>query len=307
MSNELIKVVDHYNIIVDKNNKCICPFHGDINPSLKFNFKENFWWCFGCQKGGDAFELHKLLQNNKGNSNELDILGKYKKITKGKLDKEVIKYVDGLDSGKKTNNYYRDKLIQAKDYYYGLPKVNWSKIDNEELAYMVYRGYTLSTMKLSGAKLTHRENSYSLIFPILDNGRFKGWVSRTFNPRLSKSRKYLYNTGFKKKYTLAGNYRNTNKVMLVEGYLDMLKARQLGFKKVAALLGWQISEKQVIKLKAEGVNTVISALDNDTCGIKGTELLKHYFDVKRFIYPDGMKDMGDMNIKTLKQVKIQEE
>jgi DNA primase len=32
----------------------LCPFHADHTPSLSINTKENYWNCFGCEKGGDA-------------------------------------------------------------------------------------------------------------------------------------------------------------------------------------------------------------------------------------------------------------
>ncbi|MCK4720419.1 DNA primase, partial [bacterium] len=32
----------------------VCPFHGDTNPSLSVDNEKKFWYCFGCQAGGDA-------------------------------------------------------------------------------------------------------------------------------------------------------------------------------------------------------------------------------------------------------------
>ena len=46
MKDELLKVIDYYQIPYEE--KIICPFHGDVNPSLKLNIDENFWFCFGC-------------------------------------------------------------------------------------------------------------------------------------------------------------------------------------------------------------------------------------------------------------------
>ncbi|MBR6606101.1 MAG: hypothetical protein IKK92_09625, partial [Prevotella sp.] len=40
---------------------------------------------------------------------------------------------------------------------------------------------------------------------------------------------------------------------------------------------------------------VISALDNDECGRKGTRFLEQHFDVTRFTYLKGVKDPGDMS------------
>ena len=85
--------------------------------------------------------------------------------------------------------------------------------------------------------------------------------------------------------------------MLVEGYMDKLKMNQFGIKHVCAILGWKVTQQQIEKLKEQGVTTIISALDMDSCGRKGTEYLKNFFDVVNFQYPPGVKDAGDMTYK----------
>ena len=99
--------------------------------------------------------------------------------------------------------------------------------------------------------------------------------------------------------------------IIVEGYMDMLKLKQFGVKDVSAILGWKISDIQVQKLKDAGVTHVISALDNDECGKKGSEYLKNFFKVTRFKYLKGVKDPGEMskeqftkmNNRTLNNIK----
>lgn len=297
---KLLKVLDYYGIQYDE--KIICPFHGDANPSLKINLEKDFWFCFGCQEGGDAFKFYKKMQMLKGETNELKMLMSYNKLVRDELKKEENGAIIRKGVQKKDLAYYRQCLLEAKDYYGGLKKVDWTNEDNEALDYMLYRGYRKSTLNSFGAKNTYKD-VYQIIFPILDNGKFKGWVCRTFDPVAAKQRKYLYNKGFRRRTTLAGNYKNSEVVMLVEGYFDMMKAKQLGIKKVAAILGWKITDRQIVKLKSQGVKKIISALDNDECGIKGTRYLKRYFDVVRFPYPKNIKDMGDMTSKEMYKIK----
>ena len=38
---KLLKVLDYYGIQYDE--KIICPFHGDVNPSLKIDIEKDFW------------------------------------------------------------------------------------------------------------------------------------------------------------------------------------------------------------------------------------------------------------------------
>ena len=54
------------------------------------------------------------------------------------------------------------------------------------------------------------------------------------------------------------------------------------------------TDEQKDKLKSKGIKRVISALDNDECGRKGTQFLKTVFDVTRFQYIKGVKDPGEM-------------
>ena len=86
--------------------------------------------------------------------------------------------------------------------------------------------------------------------------------------------------------------------------MDYLSLKTRGhIKNVVAILGWHISDEQVNKLKQKGITTVISALDNDECGIKGTEYLKRFFNVIRFDYPADKKDVGEMSEEEIKAAK----
>ena len=66
--------------------------------------------------------------------------------------------------------------------------------------------------------------------------------------------------------------------------------------------GWKISKEQINKLQAKGIKKVISALDSDECGQKGTIYLSEYFSVKRIKYPDGIKDVGEMDSKMINKL-----
>ena len=137
---------------------------------------------------------------------------------------------------------------------------------------------------------------------MLDNGKFKGWVCRTMLKAIEEKRKYLYNEGFSRATTLVGNYGTKDYVFVVEGYMDRLKFVQFGVDNVVSILGWKMSSQQIQKLKDKGIRRVISALDNDSCGRRGTEFLKQHFDVTRFSYLKGVKDPGEMNQETFNKM-----
>jgi len=300
---ELLKVLEHYDIRYEQ--KILCPFHADKNPSLMIDLEKDYWWCFGCQTGGDAYKFHKQYQNGLGITNELKILSSYEKLIGKKSKKNSSKIQQVFTQPIKDPAYFRQMLIEAKDYYNGLRTVDWYVSDDECTDYMTWRGFTRGMLNYSGAKYTYKDETYPIIFPIKDNGRFKGWVCRTFDFEIGQTRKYLYNKGFRRNSTLAGTYKKTEVVMIVEGYLDMLKAKQLGIKNVVAILGWKITNKQIEKLKNEGIDTIISALDNDKAGIAGYNYLKSHFKVVKFEYPESIKDMGDLNRKQFKIINKQ--
>lgn len=292
---ELAKVLVYYGLIPDTSRneyKIICPFHNDENPSMKVNLVDGTFYCFGCNVSGNAIKFVKFANPE---LDELQALKEYFRILKS--DK-----VKNLKIPKKHKDRVQDEQYydEAYDYYYGLKTVDWNYDVSDEVEecykYMKERGFNANVLNLAKAKVTYNI-SYPLIFPMFDNGVFKGWVCRTNKPDIAKKRKYLYNKGFSRATTLVGNYKNTDKVVLVEGYMDMLKMRMFGIKKVAAVLGWKVTEEQIKKLKAQGITHIISALDNDECGRKGTEYLKRFFKVTRWQYLKHCKDPGEMTQK----------
>lgn len=297
---KLAKVLWYYNLIpstTSLSQKIVCPFHKDINPSMIVNLEDGSWFCFGCNLAGDAIKFVKLMETQYNGLNDLQAYKKYLQILKSDKCSDI---TIGQTS-KKQKPIRKDLYNEAYDYYHGLKKVNWSVSDEPEVLvakeYMMKRGFDPITLGKCKAKITYNK-SYGLIFPMLDNGKFKGWVCRTMVKSIEEKRKYLYNEGFSRATTLVGNYGSKDYVFVVEGYMDRLKFVQFGEENVVAILGWKMSPQQIQKLKDKGITKVISALDNDSCGRKGTEFLKNHFQVTRFTYLKGVKDPGDMTKKS---------
>lgn len=292
--NPLAKVLYYYGLIDDvgvAKQKIVCPFHKDVNPSMVVDLDKDSWFCFGCNASGDAFKFVKMVNSK---MNDISCLREFVRILRSKETNRlhIPKY------SKKVKATDKDSLNLAKDYYYGLQSIKWTKEDRDyvlnAMSYMTKRGFTKKTLEKCGCKYNYNQN-YELIFPLLDNGEFKGWVCRTTDKATESKRKYLYNKGFSRSNTLAGVYGKKDYVFVVEGYMDCLKFRQFGVHNVVAILGWKMSENQISKLKSAGIKYVISALDNDDCGRKGTMFLKSRFKVVRFAYMKGIKDAGEMS------------
>lgn len=298
---ELAKVLHYYGLLEEFDNgayKIMCPFHDDLRPSMKINMEDGSFKCFGCEVSGEAKDFVKLA--NAGELNDLQALVEFYRILKSDEVKNL--KVADRKNRKKQNKFIHD---MAYDFYFGLRTVDWENDEDEEVIksaeYMEKRGFSRKILNQCKAKVTYQKN-YPIVFPMYDGSEFRGWVCRTTNKEIEKKRKYLYNEGFSRSTTLVGHYKGSDRVVVVEGYMDRLRVRSFGEKRVVAVLGWKMTANQIEKLKKQGVKEIISFLDNDKCGRKGTEFLGKFFEVKRPEYPNGVKDPGEMDRKTFKRM-----
>lgn len=301
---EFSLVLEHYGIFKPEDNyKIVCPFHNDKNSSLQITISKKFFYCYGCGIKGTTLDLIKNFENC-SYAKALEI--KNKIISNVKYKKSNITEKIIVKKEKKKD------MQSVRNYYYSLPNVNWYRCKEEEIEFKRYlnkRGFKNSFLKKIGVKITYND-SYPIIFPILENDIFRGYVMRTTTKEIEEKRKYLYNSCFSRSSVLAGHYdKNAEYVLIVEGYLDCLKAMQFGIKNVVAILGWKMSEQQKEKLKKSNIKNIICALDNDDAGRRGYEHLKTLkdFSVYHLHYSKGVKDFGDVNdeefIKIERQIK----
>lgn len=292
--------------------KVVCPFHADKNASLQINRGTQFWYCYGCGQHGGIIELYQAFEALKGrkvNSLQASIEVRRLKGTDAynniSYNSSIVPFVEKAS--------YKEGLQIARDFYFNLPQTNWFKPGCEEgieaKRYMHHRGFSAMALKKAAAKVSYNR-WYPIVFPMFENGIFRGYVMRTFDPEIEAKRKYMYNKGFKRERCLPGTYGIKQfdgslgtSVVLVEGFLDKLKANQLGIANAAAILGWKLSQKQIEKLKRAGIKLLICATDSDEAGMKGYRYMKRIadsvgFSVCRLRYPKGCKDMGDVQANT---------
>lgn len=300
-------VLEYYGYYIEGETfKIICPFHEDVNPSLIVDLNEGTWYCFGCSLSGNALSFVK----RKEKCNDLQAcLLLCKIILKGNEFKDS--YFKRKDfeqthshTSKKFNKEEAEEYrLNSYNYYKNLSKVDWSNIQDEDmkevLSYMKKRGFKENTLNKHKAKYTYN-NSYPLIFPVMQNKVFKGYVCRTINKDIEKKRKYLYNKGFKRANCLVGSYKkNCKYLFVVEGFMDKIKLEQFGLKNVVALFGWKASEYQLKMISKINSQYIISVLDNDEKGNLGSDYLKQKLGNKviRFQFMNKYKDAGDFDNK----------
>jgi DNA primase len=110
----IIDVAKKNGIKVSKNNKSLCPFHGDTKtPNL--SFKGNIFKCFACDAKGDMFTLvSKLYQVT--NREALDIICNQFNVTNVKTNKAVRCMYISLTYNKEEE--LKEELIRLEQIYF---------------------------------------------------------------------------------------------------------------------------------------------------------------------------------------------
>lgn len=63
---KITEVAEKYGLKVERN-KCVCPFHGDTDPSLGLSDEKGVFHCFGCGVKGDTLKFIQMLEGLYGN------------------------------------------------------------------------------------------------------------------------------------------------------------------------------------------------------------------------------------------------
>ena len=118
--------------------------------------------------------------------------------------------------------------------------------------------------------------------------------------------KYIALSGWEAGRHLTGFRRVKNGVcVLVEGYLDAMRAAAAGFENVGAIGGTSVSEQQIKKAIRAGADAFVLMLDNDKAGQDATrraietlyrfrETSGHNFRVYVATFPEGVKDFDEL-------------
>lgn len=257
--------------------KINCPFHDEFEASMHIYLKNDSFYCFGCDTGGNMIDFIQEYED----VNRLQAFLKYYRITKDIADNNIEFEDVNFEQCRK----------KAKLFYNSLSMPSWDLIKHH---YMIdERGFNQEILKKFRVKI-NQSSEYPIIIPLMENGEFKGYIQRRTD---GNEPKYLYNDGFQRKKTLIGNYDECP-ILVTEGITDLMKAHQFGFTNSVALLGWKASDGHLEKLD-KYATTVISALDNSEKGNEGSKYLKDNFPKRyvRFQYPKEVEDIGEIDMQ----------
>ena len=327
MNNELKNIIRSKTDIVDiigeriplvargKNFFGVCPFHDDSNPSLCVSREKQIYTCFSCHATGNVYtflmnyehmefkEVLKYLGEKVG----VDVAGINIKRKDTKFEKLYeayqfsLKYYENnlhTKFGETARKYLASRKIDdelIKEFQIGL-----SLDTRDDLTKLLLnKKYELKTLNSIGLSVDDRDIYIDrIMFPLYDvNGRVVGFSGRIYKD--NSKNKYLNTkeTSIFKKGQLLYHYhiakeecRTKKSVIIMEGFMDIIRASSIGVKNTIALMGTAMTHEQVNLIKRLSKN-VILCLDGDSAGVKATlsigETLQNSgFSVKVLSLPD---------------------
>ncbi|GEM_PF-343876 len=289
--------------------KGLCPFHDEKTPSFSVNPTQGIFKCFGCNEGGNVFKflmLHEnmsfiesvqLLASRQGidisryldkNNNENIVKERDRIIEINKLALDFFQGVLKHQIGSRARDYLVNRCIkeETKDYFQiGYAPNKWDSL----LKALGKRGVSQEELEKAGlvSKRDGEKGFYDrfrnrIIFPIFDYANnpiaFGGRLLPDSESKIEGA-KYLNSPEtivFKKSRTMYGlnfarkKMRANKKVIIVEGYFDVISLFQSGFDFAVATLGTAFTQEHLRILRSQ-VEEFVFVFDPDEAGQAASE------------------------------------
>lgn len=317
----IIHIAKRLGLKIDKNNKSICPFHQDTNPSLSFNIKENYYHCFSCGAGGDNIKLVKEILNCDFKEAVRFITGNeykplYNKLYSYKTNQynnysdiynSFINLLDNQDAFIYLKGRFitENQIINHKIKNLPIKKEEQLNIINELLKHysetdLIKSGIVSKSIKYQSLYLFHFR--HRLIIPYFDiDGITITSIQGRIIDNISNTPKYLFNKNSKDSIynidKLQNNITSIKDIVLCEGVIDCLSLERLGFTSIS-LSG---ATKYNLLNKYDILNNynIYSFSDNDKAGEK---LIKDLYNLDNYRGKFKMESFSDKNIKDINEL-----
>jgi len=302
----------------------LCPFHGEKTPSFSVNTEKQIFHCFGCGVGGSVFNFIMKIENLTF-PESVEFLANMAGMELPKQDFHDNRkrlYELNLEAAR----FFRDTLFTEKgrtglDYItrrglsiktirrfgIGFAPDAWGDLIDAMLA----KGFTKNELLTVGlAKTSSKGRVYDqfrnrVIFPIIDiRGNVVAFGGRIMDDSQPKYLNSPESPIFSKSHNLfALNYAKKSsgrRLILAEGYMDVIALHQAGFDQAVASLGTSLTADQA-KLMKRFADEVIISYDADNAGqtaaARAADILKNAEIGIRILKIPGAKDPDEF-IKT---------
>ena len=299
--NDILDVVSEYVKLEKRGRNYIglCPFHDEKTPSFSVSEDKQICHCFGCKKGGNVFQFIQEIkdipfveavkelgsrvdihvESNEPSSSEAIVDDHIKMIEMHELMANNFHYIlKHTEEGEEALAYlksrgFTDELINDRKIGYS---PNHSKFTHD---FLEKNGYD-AVLAFEAGLLSRNDETFDyfdrfrdrIIFPLLNfQGKTVGFSGRTYTDQTPKylnspetpifqKRKMLYNIDRARKFI-----RQNDEVILLEGFMDVIKADQADIKQVVATMGTALSKEHIIMVKKLASNVTL-LYDGDFAG-----------------------------------------
>lgn len=297
---DIVDIVSRYMSLTKKGKNYfgVCPFHEDGDPSMSVSPDKQIFSCFSCHTAGNVFKFlmeYEHIRFIEAVKMCADIGGVSVDVgTISKSNFKQNKIYDIYEIGQKfyLNNINTQFGKEAKEYLNNRG-INEEMIKEFEIGLAIKSTDTLSKLLLkkefndkdlndSGlivkdAKGFHDFFYDRVMFPLHDiNGKVIGYSGRIYYksdaPKYINSKEHpLFKKGeFIYNYQRAKNEcRIKNTVIIMEGFMDVIRAHSVGIKNAVATLGTAFTKEHANLVRKLAKNVVI-CFDGDKAGAKAT-------------------------------------
>jgi DNA primase len=330
---DIVDIIGEYvNLIpAGSNYKAISPFRTEKTPSFIVSPELQIYKDFGGDKSGDIFQfimdiegvsfpealnilaqkagisLKNYNKNDNNPDNKKVLLNILKDSTK--IYHSILKHIQ---YGQKGRDYLYSRGIT--DELIDLFEIGLSPQAYHTLSKKLIQTYSSADIQAAGMAISSDNNNIydrfrgRIMIPIQDIlGRVVGFTARVL-PEYDdgKMGKYInspQNTVFDKSKVLFGlsqakvAIKSKNRVILVEGQMDVIMSHKAGIKEVVAVSGTALTEQHITTL-LRYTNQFLLAFDNDEAGInaclRSAALIAKKGGVVKIIHITNGKDAADL-------------
>ncbi|MCK6459652.1 MAG: DNA primase [Planctomycetes bacterium] len=302
---DIVDVVSRYVTLKKsgRNFKGLCPFHEEKTPSFTVFPESRRFKCFGCGEGGGVFSFLmkrgnlRFLEAVEDLAREANIPLPREEPDPGEAERirlrtdalRALEFATGFfaavlarDAGRRAREYLAKRAFAPETL--SAFRVGYAPDEMEALlGYARQKGIALDALVAAGlVRRNDRGNFFDMFrgrvtFPIHDlRGRVIGLGARALG---DEQPKYLNSPDgplFHKSREMYGLHlareaaRVAGRLLVVEGYTDVMHCHQAGLAEVAAGLGTALTRENAQQLRRFGV-PVFLVFDGDEAGLKAAE------------------------------------
>ena len=330
-TNDIVDIISQYVHLKrsGRNFFGLCPFHNEKSPSFSVSPDKQIFHCFGCGVGGNVFTfLTKIeginfieaVQTLAERSNiQLPTLENRGDSLKEELKAKVYK-VNEFAANYYHENLYKPESKIAQEYIKKRKLTNetlksfqigFSGKFNELYNALKKQGFEEREILESGLVNKNDNGKYidryrnRLMFPICDvRGRVIAFGGRVLDDSKPKYINSPENVVYSKGRHLFGlnvaKKNDVKKILIVEGYMDVISLHQRGVKNVVASLGTAMTQQQGWLLRKSSEQIILS-FDSDEAGLsakmRALDILQNMGCDIRILQMEGAKDPDEYIIK----------